>query len=104
MIAAWICSKSVLMFCVSSNCKVMAGRTQRTHRGHLADAGNERKLALERRGDVRGHGFGARPRKKGTDLNGRKVNVGQCRHRQVQIANNSHQQEPIAISVVATGR
>src|SRR6202034_2748956 len=60
---------------------------------HLADARNERKLALERRSDVRGHGHRARPGECDADLNGREVHVWQRRHGQVDIADDPHQQE-----------
>src|SRR5262249_14266224 len=53
------------------------GRAQRTGRGHLRDAGDLRKLALQRLRDRRGHGFGTGAGQGGIDLDGREIDLRQ---------------------------
>ena len=76
----------------SSNCSSDRRAAERARGGHLRDAGNQRELALERRGDVRGHGLGTGAGQRGADLQGRKVDHRHRRDRQVQIGHDPDHQ------------
>ncbi|CRW86776.1 hypothetical protein PAERUG_P64_East_of_England_6_01_14_01311 [Pseudomonas aeruginosa] len=69
------------------------GRAQRTAGGHLADPGDPSQRALQRRGHRRGHGFRAGARQAGADHDGRKIDVGQRRHRQQAERQGAGQQQ-----------
>jgi hypothetical protein len=56
---------------------------QRARRGHLVDAGNLRQLTLERSRDRGRHRLGIGPRQAGLDLDGRKLDLGDRRDRQL---------------------
>jgi len=77
VIAARICSKLVLMFSASSNCRMMLVDPQRTARGHLADPRYQVELILEQGGDVGGHGLGVGAGEQGADLDCWKIRVRQ---------------------------
>ena len=57
-------------------------RAERARRRHLRDPGDQAQRALERHRDGRGHRFGARPRQRCGDRNGRQVDSRQRRYRE----------------------
>ena len=68
-------------------------RAERAQRGELRDPGDLCELPLERSGDRRCHGFGARPLKARGDLDGGEVHLGQRRDRQERIGGEPHECE-----------
>ena len=65
------------------------GRAERAQRGELADARDLRELPLERGGDRRGHGLGARALEVGGDLDGRKIDLWQRCDRQERVGGDA---------------
>ena len=68
-------------------------RAEIAGRGHLRDAGNLRELALQRLRDRRGHGLRAAAGQAGGDLDGRKIDLRQRRHRQQRIGDEADEQD-----------
>ncbi len=62
------------------------GRSRHARRGHRGDAGDRRKLPLDRGRHRRGDDLGVRTRKRGRDVDRREVYTRQCRDRQQAIA------------------
>ena len=69
------------------------GRPEIAGRGHLRDAGDLRKLALQRLRDRRGHGFRAAAGQGGGDLDGREVDLRQRCYRQQRIGDEADEQD-----------
>jgi hypothetical protein len=62
------------------------------HRGHLTERRDLAELAFQRRGDRGDHGLGAGAGQAGGHHDGRVVDLGQGRHRQLRIAHESGEQ------------
>ena len=80
------------MFWSRSNCSVMIELPSELRRGHLAEAGDLSKLALERRRYRRCHHRRVGARIKRHHLNGWVVHFRQRRDGQLPVCNNAHQQ------------
>ena len=68
------------------------GRSQRTRRGHLSDAGNLRELSFQRLGYRGRHRFRASAGQAGGNLDGRKIDLRQRRDRQERVGNQADEQ------------
>jgi hypothetical protein len=67
------------------------GPADRARRGHLRHARDTGELALQRRGDGRGHRLGARPRQRGRHIDRGKFDLRERGHRQELKRDDAHQ-------------